>query len=634
MKIGTYFLLFALVPGCALAAGVSNGVVKVTPNASSATISVEYDGRKWDQQPVAAAFVFKNISADATTVRGNLAQKNGTMVGDFEIAIDGQTSEFSFTTVFYPDTLSKSLFYPYPFSPRADDCLVLPYREGIRVRCDDSYLLGGLLARTDFSFTEGHNFNMPWWGLEGAAGGYVMAVVETPFDARIKLRDTNGLWSAQVNWLPQMGKFGDRRTIRYILGKGGYADMCKRFRLWAQEHGYVRTLKEKLADIPATDDAVGGPVIYVMTGRGDAVDDSDIVADFIRGGVTKGTFYGGGGWYANMSPRCIKKVNAMGFVTSRYDIITDFVPDVDLPLVNVNPNWPKDATIREAAMTADGAPHRNWRVKAKDGSTYKTYSLCDLLMKNHFKKIDDDLAVKSYSGWFIDVLGAVEVRECYHPDHRATREESVRARAEVLGMLYDRKLVVGTEAGNVFMLKNCHLFEGLRSVHPLTMHDPKTSKDEEKTHWMWDAGKMLPEEELQMLMTSQRYIVPLWQLAFGDCVLSYIRWNQQTNRYLDAQWVSTHQLFSILTGQGAMISVPEELWSSYRKDIVAITKRIFDANQPVRYALMTGHGCLDKNRDVHYSDFDNGMRIIVNFSQEPFTYKGRKIDARDYILER
>ena len=168
---------------------------------------------------------------------------------------------------------------------------------------------------------------------------------------------------------------------------------------------------------------------------------------------------------------------------------------------------------------------------------------------------------------------------------------------------------------------------------PLTMHVIPKGEKQEPAHTMYAFGETaFPKEEIQMFLTSQRYIAPIWQLCFGDCVISYIRWNQQTNRYLDREWTSTHELQSILTGQPAMISVPQDMWPTYRRDILRIAKRIYDPNQEVRYARMTGHGYLDKVRDVQYTEFDNGVRIIVNFSQKPFQYEGKKVGSRDFLV--
>ena len=617
-----------------MAQKLSNGILSVWVNTDNSSLSVACGGAVWHQAPLPEAFALKNTRFGPDFCCGELADASGTIVGTVEIRLDTENPTFSVTTRIDPSYSKERFFYPYPFRVSADDHLILAYREGLRIPCDDSYALGDKIRRTEYSFTEGHNYNMPWWGVQRADDSGMMAIAETPYDARIRWTKVAGLWTASVNWIRKMGRFGDPRTVRYVFfDRGGYAAQCDYFRKWAEARGFVRTLREKREDIPATDLAVGGPVIYIMTDNGQPIDDSDIVNAFIRGGVKHGTFYGGGGWFANMSPKCIDKVNARGFVTSRYDIMTDFVPEADIPRVNVNPNWPRNVDVADAVLDADGERHRNWPVRARDGSTYKTFSMCDLQIKNHLQKIDEDLARKNYSGRFIDVLGAVEIQECYDPRHPATREEAMHARSELLGRLYDRGLVVGTEAGNLYTMKNCHIFEGLRSVAPLTMHTRLKDEKPELAHTMWEAGEILRKDELEMLQRSQRYIAPIWQLTFGDCVISYLRWNQQTNRYLDEEWVSTHELFSILTGQPAMISVPIAMWDRYSRTLIRIARRIYDPNLAVRYARMIGHGYLDAEKDVQYSDFDNGVRIIVNFSQKPFVYNTRTVAPRDYMLE-
>lgn len=611
---------------------VSNGIIDVILN-EDASVTVKMGDNVWTQTPFGESMSVSDVVVGNNEINATVClSRTKSEYMDIALTLEKNKPEYCIDIKVHEQHFGRKIIqYPYPISPESgEDRMVLAYREGLLVRCSDTYLFGGKLPRTEFSFIDGHNYNMPWWGLENNDGSASMCIVETPYDASIKLRQFDGLWQIHAILHQSMQKYNEHRRLRYVFfEEGNYVSMTTRFRRWAEDNGFVKTLKEKAQEHPVTDLSVGAPTIYIMGDGPQQIDNSHIADYFMRAGVDRAFYYGGGGWWANMSNDCIDYLNSKNYITTRYDILSDFVPEEDEKLLNVNPNWPKGLSVDEASLDSDGNRNRSWPVRSKKGDIYKTYSTCDRVMDKYFAKIDKDLSEKSYTGRFIDVIGAKMPYECYDPDHYANRETQMKARADLLKKLYDKGLAVGTEGGNVFMLKYSHSFEGLRSVHPLTMH---AAKKGETVHWMWGKN-YLQKDELEMFKVSQRYIVPLWQLTFGDCVVSYPRWNQQHNRFLDEEWVGTHVLYSVLYGQPAMISFPEELWPTYRDDIVSMTAKIYKANEKVRYAKMINHGYLDEDKDVQFAEYDNGVIIYANFSYKTYKNGDIRIGKRDYLID-
>ena len=152
--------------------------------------------------------------------------------------------------------------FPAPFETVPGEFLILPVNEGISYPVDDESL-----RPMSYYLYGGHGLCMGWWGTTDGQRA-MMAIVETPDDARVGLPRIDGLLCEVPEWAPQKGQFGPARRIRYVFfDSGGYVAMCKRYRQHAKDVGLFKTLAQKREEIPAVDRLVGAVNVWCWEDR-------------------------------------------------------------------------------------------------------------------------------------------------------------------------------------------------------------------------------------------------------------------------------------------------------------------------------------------------------------------------------
>ncbi|MCL2741605.1 MAG: DUF5696 domain-containing protein [Oscillospiraceae bacterium] len=69
-------------------------------------------------------------------------------------------------------------------------------------------------------------------------------------------------------WRRSLGRWAGKKSIRYAFTPGGgYVALAKAYRRWAAGNGWLRSLKDKIADCPAASNLVGGRSVYIMAAR-------------------------------------------------------------------------------------------------------------------------------------------------------------------------------------------------------------------------------------------------------------------------------------------------------------------------------------------------------------------------------
>ena len=137
-------------------------------------------------------------------------------------------------------------------------------------------------------------------------------------------------------------------------------------------------------------------------------------------------------------PETLRRLNALGVLTSRYDIYQDVMDPANFPKLRVDPPrldrraaWPKDLML-----DARGQWVRGWEVEGKDGRTDPCGVLCDRQALDYARRrIPAELKTHPYRCRFIDTTTASPWRECYDADHPMTRSESRHWKMELLGVV-------------------------------------------------------------------------------------------------------------------------------------------------------------------------------------------------------
>jgi hypothetical protein len=590
-------LLFCCCQARAELLSVENAAISVTLNTDNAALSVadKRTGQTWTQQPQSAEFKADSARKIEDGIEIRLVQVP--MEGHISVTLqlDRELPEFTLTLSAGGEP-KWPLRFPHPFVTGPGTYLVVPMNEGISYPVDDQ-----TIEATRLVAYGGHGICMAFFGATDGQRGY-MAIIETPDDASIDIRRSEGRLCVVPLWEPQKGKFGYARKLRYIFfDKGGHAAMCKRYRAYAQKIGLFKTLKQKQQENPNVDLLIGA--VNVWCWDKDAL---AIVGELKSAGIERIL------WSNQQQPAGIKAMNEMpGVLTSRYDIYQDLMDPqvVKEKLRGVHSDWTQAAWPKDIMLDQNGNWRKGWQVKGKDGQMYPCGVLCDKqALKYARERIPEDLATHPYRCRFIDTTTASPWRECYHPEHPMTRGESRHYKMELLRYVSEEtKLVTGGETGHDAAVPYVHYFEGMLSLGPYRV--PDAGRDMSR---IWDE---VPQNVAKFQL-GHKYRLPLWELVYHDCVVAQWYWGDYNNK-LPALW-DKRDLFNLLYGTPPMFMFNREFWQQNKERFARSYKDVCPVVRDVGYAEMTDHRFLTPDRDVQQTQFANGVTITVNFGTTPY----------------
>jgi hypothetical protein len=492
------------------------------------------------------------------------------------------------------DAFREAIRYPGAFITQAGTQLILPVNEGISYPADDA-----TLPSMVYHTYGGHGLCMGWWGQTDGRRG-VLAIVETPDDAGVRLPRQDGLLCLQPEWIPQRGMFGPERRLRYVfLDDGGYVAMCKRYRRYAQEIGLLKTLAEKRREVPAVDLLVGAVNVWCWDR-----DPAPICRDLQAAGIKRIL------WSHRSTPEQLQQMNELGVLTSRYDIFQDAMNPANFPhLRGIHADWTSDAWPHDLVLRANGDWERGWVVEGKDGQQYPCGVLCDRQAVAYAqRRIPPELETHPYRSRFIDTTTASSWRECYHPDHPMTRSESRHWKMELLRFVSETcGLVCGSETGHEAAVPYVHYFEGMLSLGPYRVPDSGRR--------MAEIVEEVPER-VAKFQTGHFYRLPLWELVYHDCVVAQWYWGDYNNK-LPALW-DRRDLFNALYGTPPMFMFRREQWEQQRERFVRSYRTATPVARATGYVEMLSHRWLTDDRTVQQTEFANGIIVTVNFGDQPY----------------
>ncbi len=496
--------------GLPAAVSIRNTAIEVTFRTSDVTLAArdQRTSRTWAQGQSGAHLVVLGAKADGREMDLKLLDPVSLRELAAKVRLDGDTPEVV-VTLRAEGEMDAPLSWPAPFASARGQLLILPVNEGISYPTDDESL-----PAMHYYLYGGHGLCMPWYGtVEGDAGW--MAIIETPDDAAVNIPRREGLLSLAPEWEPQKQQFGPERVIRYVfLDHGGYVGMAKRYREYAKQTGLLKTLAEKRQRVLAVDLLVGAVNIWCW--------EKDAVAwcrELRACGIQRIL------WSNALPPDQIKALNALGILTSRYDIYQDAMNPENFPRLRwVATDWTSEAWKNGDLMTdAHGQWVRGWQVETKDGKMVPCGVLCDRQAVAYAKRrIPADLATHPYRCRFIDTTTASPWRECYDPRHPMTRTESKHFKMDLLRYVSeDCGLVCGSETGHDAAVPFVDYFEGMLSLGPYRV--PDAGRD------MLRAWDEVPAR-VAKFQTGHVYRLPLWELVYHDCVVAQWYWGDYNNK--------------------------------------------------------------------------------------------------------
>ena len=605
-----------------------NGALDVTDKRS---------GRVWRQNTANARLWITNPrKVGQRTIAFDVFLTNVQNVVSCSFELDEKKPEILFTL----DAADKSqpfvnLSYPYPFQPNPGDRIIVPMNEGISYPVEEPNIHLSLVTYG------GHGICMSFWGVcedvfkapDNTPGSAYMAIFETPDDARLEVKPYNtnetGLLSAGALWESQKDALGVQRKLRYIFFDGSdkvqaHVSICKRYREYVKQTGLWVPFDEKVRRNPALADGfdrlIGAVNVWYMGGR---IDKVQLVEDMQAAGIKRIL------WSAGGNESEIKALNAMpGVLTSRYDIFQDIMdPARASELPGWHGGWIKEAWPNDIMLDKNGVWIKGWTVTPKDKTKPRIPCgvLCDSKAPDYARKrVGEELKTIPYKARFIDTTTASPWRECYSPNHPMTRTESKVWKMRLLGLMgKEFNLVCGSETGHDASVPYCDFYEGMMSLGPYRV--PEAGRDMVR---IWDE---VPERVAKYQL-GESYRLPLWELVYHDCTVSYWYWGDYNNK-LPSLW-GKRDLFNVLYGVPPMFMFTAKYWQEHKDRFVQSYQLGENVWRSAGRSEMTDHRILSPDRTVQQTIFANGTKVTVNFGSKDFKLPdGRIIPAGKAVVE-
>lgn len=522
-----------------------------------------------------------------------------------------------------PERVTGPVDFPRPFAARRGDRILLTQGNGFLFPAEMTDL--GTDA-VDFSAYPTRNMEMGCFGHLSERAGY-LAIIETPEDCGQRyLVGANGLRQPNVVWLPERGRFGYARRIRYVF----FADptpmkLALRYREEMKKKGYYKTFGEKMRERPSMASRyamlAGAPNVWFWEEDGDKAGFASELKGlgfdtFLLQGANRHDL---GVWITPGEIRALAQVP--GVLPGIYDIYRDFMDPANLPLIDcVRPYWPTNVWENgDYVLRADGSVARGWGVNRRGSTEPKDRIGCALLCEGRSwpyarANLARDTQAAPHAARLFDVVGG-GLGECYNPRHPLTRRTSRLARQDFFVHAEDEfGILAGTEDGSECFVNCCSYFEG-------TMSAPNHYRVD-GGRYMWRIYDEVPEKVRRGTDPATR--VPFFDMVFHGCVNLYWYWCDYNNKF-PALW-HRRDLFDFVTGEPPMYFFTRESFAR-QKSQLADSCRIATAVAKATFGVpMSDYRWLTPDRLVQQSEFENGVVATVNFGEKEF------VMADGYVL--
>lgn len=538
--------------------------------------------------------------------------------------------------------LDGELFYPGRTAVQRGDTWLLPIGEGMAFPVDDARVQVVPARRMFMSPSQ----CMAFVGLTRGSG-YLVISPETYADALVDtVYDEEGRLVQRIGWLPERDAWGYERRLRFLLGReGGISAACQAYRaLWQRLHP-ILTLRDKARMVPGIERLIGAANIWIWPDRYEelmystSAEDIDLANDrnMVRiarelqsAGLEQALF----GLFFTEDSAASAELRDMGYLVTKYDNYVDVLPAPaasKIPQARIRKcdytarrikNWPDDV-----AITRDGRRADAWALRGTDGVMYAQNTMCACQAARAAAQ-EVPLFAEKYgcNAWFFDVSGC-GLSECFSSVHPVTRRQSVSYKEEMLASALKNGLVSGTEEGVECLLNALCYAEGRMSPQQYRIHFQESGR--RKAH------QYLPEEHEALFdefMLNPVYRVPLFDLVYHDCCVSYWYWGDSSA--CCPALTARRDLFNALYAQPPLYSFHTKDWDGGLKQVILDSfKRASRTAEKAGWNRMISFDYLTEDKLVQRTVFDNGVCVTANFSQKPFVSREGTIAPGDYRMQ-
>lgn len=513
------------------------------------------------------------------------------------------------------------------------DRLILPVGEGIAINVDEYYESGEFSCENiGCNFCNGHNAAMSMILLE-RNNSFLAICPNDPVNAGYVVKKVDGIYNLFLSC-------NKKSTVSYNVF-GFLPEACKWYR--NKYNPDCRTLSDKIKRNKNIENLIGGAIFWVWNDNYNDVMYSDhdvsispasgeklleIAEDLHNNGVSKALF---GLFFEEDSHLSEPLYKKYGFLSTQYDNYNDVLDPKLLDIIPKNRVKNCDYTARRmkdypdgVMITKEGELAPAWALKGFDGKMHTQNTMCPACAKIRMQEEIPEILKKYpyYSGRFIDVFGG-SVSECFSKDHPLTKEESITVKNEAFEFLENMGLIVGTEEGFDKIIDHIAYSEGFHS--PVYYRNNNSGRNHANIY----TNEQCDHIKKNMLNPKRR--IPLWQLTYHDCLLTFPYWGDSTAMSLDI--IRDKTLFACLYGCPPLYSFKEENYKKLKQAILKSYKTITAVHEKTALLTMTDFKILSDDYMLQCSVFGDKYRITANFSNEPREVDGKTVLPKDFILE-
>ncbi len=548
----------------------------------------------------------------------------------FELGVCLTLTEDGFTLALHADadTLMPDEFaYPGAWRTQAGDLLAFGHSEGVCFDAEEEFPLPERWAMTAGG--------MAMWVIR-RGGCWLICAAEEGADAALVNRREDGLMVSGARWLSEKGRWGYDRAMRFFisstLGEG-----CRAYRAWRETLGEIVPLKEKIAHAPELKKLIGAADIWLWDDNnmnrlyarpeqsGVPARDVQAIADDMESLGMKHILWNA---FEGETRADCEYLKGKGWLVGKYDIYRDVVPATAVNSVipyrvkrsRHTKYWPDDVRREQ-----NGDMARAWQLHTTDGTMVYQNAVCDVCaLRMTMEDVPADVAEVGYTARLLDVQSGGGLAECYDPRHPATRRVMRRYIRAQHQFLLDLGLACGGEVGSEDYVSQLAFTEGLMS--PPWLRGPDAGR---RMNTLYYGGEIPPV--ITNYMLNPRHRLPLWELVYHDCTVSYWYWGDSSNGC--PELMPRRDLFNALYGLPPLYSLNVTQWGQLRREIAASYRRAAAVAERVGLLPMTAFEWLTDDRLVQRTVFGGKYAVTANFSNRPYETPLGTVQPLDFRLE-
>ncbi len=362
----------------------------------------------------------------------------------------------------------------------------------------------------------------------------------------------------------------------------------------------------------------------------------ELLDDMHASGITNAWLGFGMDWIPGLiNPEFVKKACEYGYLIGPYDSYHSIHDKCDLEWITAyfdDPQLYENATVTGKKGTKIG------------GFLGRGRQLNPALSMPAVKARMEDIlntGVK-FNSWFIDCDAYGEFFDDYTPGRMSSQADDMAGRLKRMEYIRDEKnMVIGSELGNDYAARTIAFAHGLET--PVIGYDDKDMKKDKNSkyylgqYWSPDGGippiyaKQVPIKELyRRIYLDPAYSLPLYKLAYNDCVITTHHWEFASLKFSDE--IENRMMYEFLYNIPPLYHIDRKAWKKNRGLIISHIKKWSPFHKKAVMMEMTGFEILSEDRLVQSTRFGPALRVVANFSDREFKYLNDSIKPKTLVI--